>query len=187
MFRSSNVKTTANLVPSEDIFKKTFTKLKIQGNVRIGDRHTQEEYIAQRQQFLDTHSGHDTTRMETRNHSSVSFLVGNVGTIPSVNKPRLYYIFSLLGLSLPYRWYIYLKTDHIKFKVNKRVFRWEASPTGTSRAPTVSQEIQIPPLPSTPLAQEVEPPPDYSACARSETPPPDYDTVLSEGITKVPL
>ena len=183
------MKTTANLVPSENIFKKTFTKLKIQGHVRIGDRHTQEEFLAHKQQFLDTHSGHDTVRMETRSHSSVSFLVGNVDTIPSVFKPKFYYIFSLLGLSLPYRWYIYLKTDHIKFKVNKRVFRGEATCTGTSTAPTVSQapETQIPPSPSVPLVQEVEPPPDYSACARSETPPPDYDTVLSEGIPKVPL
>ena len=154
------MKTTANIVPSEDIFKKTFTKLKIQGHVRIGDRHTQEEFLAHKQQFLGTHSGHDTVRMDTRSHSSVSFLVGNVDTIPSVFKPKFYYIFSLLGLSLPYRWYIYLKTGHIKFKVNKRVFQGEATSTGTSTAQT--PEVQAP---SVSLVQGVEPPPDYSACA----------------------
>ena len=176
------MKTTANIVPSEDIFQKTFTKLKIQGHVRIGDRHTQEEFLAHKQQFLGTHSGHDTVRMDTRSHSSVSFLVGNVDTIPSVFKPKFYYIFSLLGLSLPHRWYIYHKTDHIKFKVNKRVFQGEAASTGTSTAQ--APEVQAS---SAPLVQEAEPPPDYSACARPETPPPDYDTVLSEGIPKVPL
>ena len=191
VFRSSNVDTKTNLLPSEDIFKKTYTKLNIEESVRIGDRYTQVECATQRRHFLANHSGHHTTRVESTRHSSVSFLVGSVDKIPSMFKPKFYYIFALLGFSLPQRWYVYLKTGHITFKVNKRVFQAEAAPLETTTTPTAAQtpEIRIPPLSSAEIGttQEAEVPPDYSSGARSETPPPDYETVLCEGTTKLPL
>ena len=168
IFRSTNVQTSCNLVPTEHIFKRTYTKLNIQLSVHPGDRETQAEILRQRQMILHGHSGHNPSQLKIKNHTSFSYLVGDNNAIPFLCKPVFYYTFAILGLSLPYRWCVYLSVGHVKFNIKKRVFQGQA----------ITPEVERLPLPPTvPLIQEGDSPPDYAACTRPETPPPDYDTV----------
>ena len=182
IFRSSNVQTFVNLLPSVDIFKRTYTKLNIQVSVHPGDRQTQEEILRQRRMILEEYSDHS---LRINNRKSFDYVVGDSNIIPTLCKPAFYYTFALLGLSLPYRWCVYLNVGHVKFKINKRVFEEQAIPPES----TVSQEVEISPLlpsPTASLLRELDRPPDYSACVQPETPPPDYETVCGIEMLKLP-
>ena len=168
ILRSTNVQTSCNLVPTEDIFKRTYTKLNIQVSVHPGDRQTQEKILRQRQLILHGYLGHNPSQLKIKNHTSFSYLVGDSNIIPFLCKPVLYYTFAILGLSLPYRWCVYLSVGHVKFNIKKRVFEGQA----------ITPEVERRPLsPTVSLLQEGDSPPDYEACVRPETPPPDYGTV----------
>ena len=189
VFRSTNVRTSANITPSLDIFRRDYTKLKILVSVHPGDCFTQEQMINDRDEHLQTHVQHGASQCVTENLSSTSYLVGTGGEAPRLFQPKFYYIFSLLGLSLPYRWFVYFKTGRVKFEVRKRVFQGESSsteaPSVQNTGPEVLPEVRTPPLPTVPLVPEVGPPPSYASCARPETPPPDYEAACSQIPLKV--
>ena len=172
---------SSNLVPSQDIFKRTYTKLNIEVSVHPGDRQTQEEILRQRQIIL---RGHSDQKLKINNRTSFSYVVGDSNIIPTLCKPVFYYTFALLGLSLPYRWCVYLNVGHVKFKINKRVFE-EQTITPESTTPSEVEMSPQLPSPTASLIQEIDSPPDYSACVRQETPPPDYDTVCEIEMLKL--
>ena len=139
IFRSTNVQTSCKPVPTEDIFKSTYTKLNIQLSVHPGDQQTLEEILRQRQLILHGHSGHNPSQLKIKNHTSFSYLVGDSNTIPFLCKPVFYYTFAILGLSLPYRWCVYLSVGHVKFNIKKRVFEGQAITPEVERRPLPPQ------------------------------------------------
>ena len=96
IFRSTNVQTSCNLVPTEDIFKRKYTKLNIQLSVHPGDQQTQEEILRQRQMILRENSAHNPRRLKINDHTSFSYLVEDNNTIPFLFKPVFYYAFAIL-------------------------------------------------------------------------------------------
>ena len=114
VFGTSNVETTTNYTgtPTEATFKKRFTKLNIQITINPGDSYTQDEIIRNREEFRDRHKDHDSMlKLRTNNHTVVSYLVGEDKTVSRVFTRTFYYIFALLGLSLPYRWFVLLVSE----------------------------------------------------------------------------
>ena len=130
-FSSTSVKINTNCPePSLELFKKHFTKLTIQVVVRPGDIETQQEMIENRRQVKEQHRGHDTRRkFQTVNRKTMSLFVSDNSTTPWMFHLVCYGCFALLGLSLPYRWYLYCSVGHIRFHIEKRVLREEQLPT----------------------------------------------------------
>ena len=123
------------------MFKKIYTKLSIDIAVNPGDDYTQNEIMQNRKEIKRTHKGH-IVKLKTDNHKSVSYLVADTNTVPTVFHPIYYYVFSLLGLSLPYRWYMYFNVGHVKVKVMKLVYQ-DTRPTAGPSEPWYSTSILL--------------------------------------------
>ena len=163
--------------PSETMFKKSLTKLKIEVIVHAGDVDTQSEIIFNRRLFKDEHSGHGThLSLETTNRKTQSYCISYQDSVPWMFHPVFYWLCALLAMSLPHRCLIYFNVGHIKFTIKKRVFKQPPSTTTipvpptepTSVAPARPQELPSTPSKEHPL-QQIPP----------ESPPPDYDTACS--------
>ena len=161
--------------PSSDLFKKRYTKLNIEVVVRPGDIETQQEMIQNRRQVKEQHRGHDSRHnFQTVNRKTMRLFVSDNDTTPWIFHPVIYWCFALLGLSLPYRWYLYCSVGHIRFHIQKRVFREEQLPTLPS--PSLGE-------PSTrALAGEGEVPPKEHPLQSTPPgpPPPTYDIVCPQ-------
>ena len=120
------------------MFKDKLTKLIIMVTVKSGNVRMQKEIIQNRRKFKGGEF-HSLSRgyFTTVNRMATSHYVGNKGTLPSMFDPAWALLFAFLGLSLPYRWFIYFKVDHVTFRITKVVFE-PASPT-----PPLSADEQI--------------------------------------------
>ena len=192
-FQNSNVETTNNYreEPSENMFKKKFTKLSIKITVHPGDQHTQDEIISSRKRCLERHLRHGAYKIQTQNHLEISYFVGNTETIPFMFSPAIYWIFGWAGMSLLYRLFIYIYVGHVRYKIRKRVFKLDVPNTPERErqaAVPQSQDTGLPssvvPFPNLVLNTEESrppsPPPPYVTVSTPPTQPQDYDAVCTQ-------
>ena len=182
MFGSKNVEISTNYweAPSERMFKEKFTKLKIQVTINPGDRFTQDEMIRNREQFLELHSGHEAQQtVKTHNHTVLTYFVGDNKVVSRIFTRTIYWIFALLGLSLPYRWFVFFTVGHVDFRIKKRVFKPDVLQCTTP--PLLLPLIPTAPMDSSLMEfQTPSPPPSPSPSSLPQsTPPPDYNTACS--------
>ena len=163
--------------PSSDLFKKCFTKLNIQMVVRPGDIETQQEMIENKRRLKEQHKGHDSERnLQTVNRKTMSLFVSDKSTTPWMFHPVFYWGFTLLGLSLPYRWWLYCSVGHIRFHIEKRIFQEEHLPTvpcpslGEPSTEALAPENEVPPKehPLQPTPPRTPPPAYEIACSQFE-------------------
>ena len=152
------------------------------------------------------HKGHDDERnLRVKTGSENRYLVQNDGIepMPAMFSCGRYWIFACLGLCLPYRWYLYCKIGHLKYKITRNVYYTESANISNEPA-DFEPEVMQPTQPSVQTYREYTPPPPprhetrydplpqsmpYSAPSRSEygardsveryqprpsTPPPGY-------------
>ena len=172
-FISNNVRTTTSYgePPSLELFRKRYTKLHISVTSHPGDSETQRELIAARRTFKEQHRGHDSTRrLTTKNRTFEKLFVSDNGMTPWIFHPFFYWIFALLGLSLPYRWGIYCTIGHVRYRIEKTVFH-EVAPSTASAQPLEGG-------PSGGGSVNEAPPRDHPLQPTpTRTPPPAYEAV----------
>ena len=135
-FSSSNAEITTNYrePPCKIMFKDKLTKLIITVTVKSGNVSMQKEIIQNRWKFKrGEFQSLSHGCFTAANRTPTSHYVGNTRSLPSMFDPAWTLLFAFVGLSLPYRWFIYFKVDHVTF----RVFEL-ASPT-----PPLSADEQI--------------------------------------------
>ena len=108
--------------PTTKMFTRKLTHLTIMTTVRPADAITQTDMNRQREQFLNRHMGHDKAqRFHTTNYFEENYLVSNSDNtfLPKLFRPYLFRIFAFLGLSMPYRWVLFLSIGHVRYKIEK--------------------------------------------------------------------
>ena len=104
---------------------------------------------------------------------------GNNKVVSRICTRTIYWIFTLLGLSLPYRWFVFFTVGHVDFRIKKRVFKPDVLQVTTS-------PLLLPLIPTAAMDsslmhfQTPSPPPSPAPSSLPQsTPPPDYNTACS--------
>lgn len=117
--------------------------------------------------FKEKHMDHDMyLNGKINNHSTKRYLVGDGNACRFSTK--LYWIFALLGLALPYRWLILCSVGHVKYKIKKKVM-------GNDPLPPYPHQPVSPPSYEPPLQ-----PMSDSSSIQEPLDPPDYETACLE-------
>ena len=110
------------------------------------------------------HKGHDDERrLSMKTGSESRYLVQNDGIepMPAMFSRRRYWTFACLGLSLPYRWYLYCRVGHLKYKITRKVYSRSAN---ISNEPVdFEPEVLRPTQPSVQTYGHYTPPPRHEA------------------------
>ena len=145
--------------PTTKMFTRKFTHLTIMITIRSADAETQNDMNRQREEFLESHRGHDQAiRFQTINYFEENLLVTNEPYLPRLFQPWLYRIFAIVGLSIPYRFLIFLSIGHIRYKIKKYVKN-----QGGQSETEYSREFQLS---------------SFQRVDTSQDSPPNYETVV---------
>ena len=146
--------------PTAKMFTRKLTHLTIMTTVRSADAETQSDMNRQREEFLESHWGDDQAiRFQTTNYFEVNHLVTDDPHLPRLFQPCLYRTFAVLGLSMPYRFILFLSIGHIRYKIKKYV-----KSQNRQGETEYSREFQLS---------------SFQTANTNQDQPPDYETVVN--------
>ena len=108
--------------PSEYLFKRRWTKLTIDISTKPGDEVTHEK-LKQFVRNLQAQNYKDRSPKKSRKGKHKEFLlVTNEHKIPRRFHFLVHFVFTILGLSLPYSWFLYFSIGHVNYRIEKKLF-----------------------------------------------------------------
>ena len=114
-------------IPSEQMFQRKVTKLIICTSSHPGDKEVQKDMILDRERFCESHKGHDEDlQLTTKNRSvEIYFVSDDHSAVFSFTWFSIIKIIIMMFccLLLPYRLYLFCTMGHMKYRINKRVYR----------------------------------------------------------------
>ena len=108
--------------PSEHLFKSRWTKLTIDVSTKPGDEATHEN-LKQFVQTLQAQNPKDRTAKKAHKRKQSCILVTNdIQKLPLRFHAIFQHMFAIIGLSLPYSWFLLCSIGHVNYKIDKKVF-----------------------------------------------------------------
>lgn len=108
--------------PSTEDFYKLATHLCIQVSVSLEDQQVHKDITPSRNQFELEHATHnDPVSITTQSHFIYNYLVNDISL------RSLYWLFAILGLSFPFRLFLYMGIRRNSYQIIKQVYSSDVS------------------------------------------------------------
>ena len=118
-------------VSVHSLFKKKYTNLLIIVAVRPNSDEITEDIREYFTKLKEKHDWHDTDlKINARYKFTENYLVtDNTSKVPWILKPSVYWMFTFLGFSVPFRMLLYCLTDNVTYTIQKHVFNSDGTVT----------------------------------------------------------
>ena len=125
--------------PSEHLFTRRWTKLTIDISTKCGDEATHEN-LKQFELNLQAQNPNDKTAKKAHRSKQSCILVTNdTQKLPLRFHAAIQCVFAIIGLNLPYSWFLYFSIGHVNYKIDKKVFTIQEG--GTSQTTDVDDDL----------------------------------------------